>query len=117
MSSSEFKCNSEEPSTIKSIEPSNIQNTSNRSKQSDKQTKIEKQSKSRKGKKHSKIGRWYLGEHLGKGQYSWVRKGYDKKELLRQINDDEKMKKFLKDKDIENIIFIKDKLINLIMNN
>ena len=46
-----------------------------------------------------------------------IKKGYDKKELLRQINDDEKMKKFLIDKDIENIIFIKDKLINLIMNN
>lgn len=26
-----------------------------------------------------KIGRWYLGETLGKGGYSWVKKGYDRK--------------------------------------
>lgn len=25
------------------------------------------------------IGRWYIGETLGKGGYSWVKKGYDKK--------------------------------------
>lgn len=26
-----------------------------------------------------KIGRWFLGETLGKGGYSWVKKGYDRK--------------------------------------
>jgi len=36
------------------------------------------------GKKDTKnkprsIGRWYIGETLGKGGYSWVKKGYDKK--------------------------------------
>ena len=25
------------------------------------------------------IGRWYIGETLGKGGYSWVKKGFDKK--------------------------------------
>ena len=45
------------------------------------------------------------------------KKGYDEKELIQKINEDEKMKKFLKDKNIKNIIFIKDKLINLIINN
>ena len=46
-----------------------------------------------------------------------IKKGYNKEELIQKINDDEKMKKFLKDKNIKNIIFIKDKLINLIVNN
>jgi leucyl-tRNA synthetase len=46
-----------------------------------------------------------------------IKKGYDEEELIQKINDDEKMKKFLKDKNIKNIIFIKDKLINLIVNN
>ena len=31
------------------------------------------------GKKMRTIGRWYIGETLGKGGYSWVKKGYDKK--------------------------------------
>jgi len=29
------------------------------------------------------IGRWYIGETLGKGGYSWVKKGYDKKTSRR----------------------------------
>jgi len=32
-----------------------------------------------KQKKMRTIGRWYIGETLGKGGYSWVKKGYDKK--------------------------------------
>ena len=31
------------------------------------------------GKKMRTIGRWYIGETLGKGGYSWVKKGFDKK--------------------------------------
>lgn len=31
------------------------------------------------GEKPRSIGRWYIGETLGKGGYSWVKKGYDKK--------------------------------------
>ena len=46
-----------------------------------------------------------------------IKKGYDKKEIIQKVNDNDKMKKFLKNKDIKNIIFIPDKLINLIMNN
>lgn len=30
-------------------------------------------------KKMRTIGRWYIGETLGKGGYSWVKKGFDKK--------------------------------------
>eukprot|EP01084_Bolivina_argentea_P264255 447576_1 len=30
--------------------------------------------------KHRKFGRWFLGETLGKGGYSWVKKGYDRKD-------------------------------------
>ena len=45
-----------------------------------------------------------------------IKKGYDKKEIIQKVNDNDKMKKFLKNKDIKNIIFIPDKLINLIMN-
>jgi len=30
-------------------------------------------------KKMRSIGRWYIGETLGKGGYSWVKKGFDKK--------------------------------------
>lgn len=32
-----------------------------------------------KQKKMRTIGRWYIGETLGKGGYSWVKKGFDKK--------------------------------------
>ena len=46
-----------------------------------------------------------------------IKKGYDKKEIIQKVNDNDKMKKFLKNNDIKNIIFIPDKLINLIMNN
>ena len=46
-----------------------------------------------------------------------IKKGYDKKDIIQKVNDDEKMKKFLKDKKIKNLIFIPDKLINLIVNN
>ncbi|ETN97667.1 hypothetical protein RFI_39863 [Reticulomyxa filosa] len=38
----------------------------------------EKAAASTKSKPRS-IGRWYIGETLGKGGYSWVKKGYDKK--------------------------------------
>lgn len=31
------------------------------------------------GERLRSIGRWYIGETLGKGGYSWVKKGYDKK--------------------------------------
>jgi len=34
---------------------------------------------SKKTEERRKIGRWYLGETLGKGGYSWVKKGYDRK--------------------------------------
>eukprot|EP01084_Bolivina_argentea_P202099 345367_1 len=27
-----------------------------------------------------KVGRWFLGDNLGKGGYSWVKKGYDRKD-------------------------------------
>lgn len=30
--------------------------------------------------KNRKVGRWFLGETLGKGGYSWVKKGYDRKD-------------------------------------
>eukprot|EP01084_Bolivina_argentea_P155265 270576_1 len=30
--------------------------------------------------KNRKVGRWYLGETLGKGGYSWIKKGYDCKD-------------------------------------
>ena len=46
-----------------------------------------------------------------------IKKGYDKKEIIQKVNDNNKMKKFLNNKDIKNIIFIPDKLINLIMKN
>jgi len=32
-----------------------------------------------KQKKMRTVGRWYIGETLGKGGYSWVKKGFDKK--------------------------------------
>ena len=42
------------------------------------------QHKSKKGgrmvSKNRKVGRWFLGETLGKGGYSWVKKGYDRKD-------------------------------------
>ena len=58
----------------------------------------------------------YSYEHIP-GQTPVCPVGSNKNDLLPKINDDEKIKKFLKDKDIKNIIFIKDKLINLIINN
>jgi len=30
--------------------------------------------------KNRRVGRWFLGETLGKGGYSWVKKGYDRKD-------------------------------------
>eukprot|EP01083_Nonionella_stella_P262926 893642_1 len=43
-----------------------------------------RQHKSKKGgrmvSKNRKVGRWFLGETLGKGGYSWVKKGYDRKD-------------------------------------
>ena len=38
---------------------------------------VKKSSKS--GNRPRSIGRWYIGETLGKGGYSWVKKGYDKR--------------------------------------
>eukprot|EP01084_Bolivina_argentea_P202097 345362_1 len=32
-----------------------------------------------KQKKMRTIGRWYIGKTIGKGSYSWIKKGYDKK--------------------------------------
>mmetsp|Transcript_88039 Transcript_88039/g.107832 ORF Transcript_88039/g.107832 Transcript_88039/m.107832 type:complete len:268 (-) Transcript_88039:410-1213(-) len=48
------------------------------------QIKKQQQKKTRKHKKrevnkYRKVGRWYLGETLGKGGYSWVKKGIDEK--------------------------------------
>mmetsp|Transcript_53188 Transcript_53188/g.88170 ORF Transcript_53188/g.88170 Transcript_53188/m.88170 type:complete len:642 (+) Transcript_53188:151-2076(+) len=52
-----------------------------------KQKKHKQQQNMHKGKhngravqKHRKVGRWFLGETLGKGGYSWVKKGYDRKD-------------------------------------
>jgi len=43
-----------------------------------------RQHKSKRGgrmvSKNRKVGRWFLGETLGKGGYSWVKKGYDRKD-------------------------------------
>jgi len=38
-----------------------------------------KQQRVPKQKKMRTVGRWYIGETLGKGGYSWVKKGFDKK--------------------------------------
>ena len=45
------------------------------------QTKAKKNRKKRfYGEKRRKVGRWYLGETLGKGGFSWVKKGYDRQD-------------------------------------
>jgi serine/threonine protein kinase len=41
--------------------------------------KLKTQKSTKKERKPRAIGRWYIGETLGKGGYSWVKKGYDKK--------------------------------------
>jgi len=43
------------------------------------QQKSKQSSNQQNGKKMRTIGRWYIGETLGKGGYSWVKKGFDKK--------------------------------------
>eukprot|EP01084_Bolivina_argentea_P082913 150115_1 len=44
------------------------------------QHKSKKRGTCRMVSKNRKVGRWFLGETLGKGGYSWVKKGYDRKD-------------------------------------
>jgi len=50
-------------------------NNNNNNESADATTKKDTDTK----RKPRSIGRWYVGETLGKGGYSWVKKGYDKK--------------------------------------
>ena len=46
-----------------------------------------------------------------------INKGFNEKQLLNMIKEDDKMNNHIKDKTVKNTIFIADKLINIITQN
>ena len=44
-----------------------------------------------------------------------IKTGFNQNEVLNMINDNDKIKNYIKDKTIKNTIFIADKLINIII--